>query len=326
MEYAILGHVQSCPIRAAPARRRRVTSPPNPAPFDLTDPAALQTAFRAQGYVAGDALATALRLVPALQKPLLLEGPAGVGKTEAAKTLAAALGTRLIRLQCYEGLDAQAALYEWNYARQLLYLRSAEISGGRVDDDELYGERFLMARPLLQAIQQDVAPVLLIDEIDRADDAFEAFLLELLAEWQITVPELGTITARTRPHTILTSNRSRELSDALRRRCLYHWVEYPTARQELEIVQARLPGIDAALARQITDAVHALRQLPLGKPPGVAETLDWAAALLYLHRDHLDAASIEATLGAVLKLREDQVLAAPTLRGIAGRGVAGRAE
>ncbi|GGL68016.1 ATPase [Deinococcus aerolatus] len=290
---------------------------------DLTDPAALQAAFRVQGYVAGDALATALRLVPALQKPLLLEGPAGVGKTEAAKTLALALGTRLIRLQCYEGLDAQAALYEWNYARQLLYLRSAEISGGRVDDDELYGERFLMARPLLQAIQQDVAPVLLIDEIDRADDAFEAFLLELLAEWQITVPELGTITARTRPHTILTSNRSRELSDALRRRCLYHWVEYPTARQELEIVQARLPGIDAALARQVTDAVHALRALPLGKPPGVAETLDWAAALLALHRDHLDAASIEATLGAVLKLREDQVLAAPTLRGVAGRAEAG---
>lgn len=294
---------------------------------DLTDPAALQAAFRAQGYVAGDALATALRLVPALQKPLLLEGPAGVGKTEAAKTLAAALGTRLIRLQCYEGLDAQAALYEWNYARQLLYLRSLEIgggiSGGRVDDAELYGERFLMARPLLQAIQQDVAPVLLIDEIDRADDGFEAFLLELLAEWQITVPELGTITARTRPHTILTSNRSRELSDALRRRCLYHWVEYPTARQELEIVQARLPGIDAALARQVTDAVHALRALPLGKPPGVAETLDWAAALLSLHRDHLDAQSIEATLGAVLKLREDQLLAAPTLRGVAGRAEAG---
>ncbi len=283
----------------------------------LPTPAELQADFRARGYVTGEALSTALRLVVALQKPLLLEGPAGVGKTEAAKTLAGVLGTRLIRLQCYEGLDAQAALYEWNYARQLLHLRAAEVGGTRVDDDELYGERFLMARPLLQAIREDVSPVLLIDEIDRADDAFEAFLLELLAEWQITVPELGTISARTRPHVILTSNRSRELSDALRRRCLYHWVEYPSARQELEIVHARLPGVNAALARQVTDAVHALRQLPLGKPPGVAETLDWAAALLSLHRDHLDAPSIEATLGAVLKLREDQLLAAPTLRGVA---------
>ncbi|GGM09946.1 AAA family ATPase [Deinococcus aerophilus] len=285
----------------------------------LPTPADLQADFRARGYVTGEALSTALRLVVALQKPLLLEGPAGVGKTEAAKTLAGVLGTRLIRLQCYEGLDAQAALYEWNYARQLLHLRAAEVGGARVDDDELYGERFLMARPLLQAICEDVSPVLLIDEVDRADDAFEAFLFELLAEWQITVPELGTISARTRPHVILTSNRSRELSDALRRRCLYHWVEYPSARQELEIVHARLPGVNAALARQVTDAVHALRQLPLGKPPGVAETLDWAAALLSLHRDHLDAPSIEATLGAVLKLREDQLLAAPTLRGVAAQ-------
>ncbi|GHF52341.1 MoxR-like ATPase [Deinococcus metalli] len=282
-------------------------------------PADIQTLFRARGYVAGEALATALRLVVALDKPLLLEGPAGVGKTEAAKTLALALDTRLIRLQCYEGLDAQAALYEWNYARQLLHLRAAELSGARVGDDELYGETFLLARPLLQAIREERAPVLLIDEVDRADDAFEAFLLELLAEWQVTVPELGTLHARSRPHVILTSNRSRELSDALRRRCLYHWVEYPTARQELEIVHARLPGVNARLARQVTDAIHTLRALPLGKPPGVAETLDWAAALASLHRDHLDAASIEATLGAVLKLREDQLLAAPTLRQLAAK-------
>ncbi|PNY80906.1 AAA family ATPase [Deinococcus koreensis] len=284
-----------------------------PAPSDL------QTLFRERGYVAGEALATSLRLVVALGKPLLLEGPAGVGKTEAAKTLALALNTRLIRLQCYEGLDAQAALFEWNYARQLLHLRAAELGGHAVGDDELYGEKFLLARPLLQAIREDASPVLLIDEVDRADDAFEAFLLELLAEWQITVPELGTLHARSRPHVILTSNRSRELSDALRRRCLYHWVEYPTARQELEIVHARLPGMNEALARQVTAAVQTLRALPLGKPPGVAETLDWAAALVSLHRDHLDMGAIESTLGAVLKLREDQLLAAPTLQQLANK-------
>lgn len=290
----------------------------------LPTPTDLQEAFLTRGYVADDALATALRLVVALGKPLLLEGPAGVGKTEAAKTLAAVLGTRLIRLQCYEGLDAQSALYEWNYARQLLHLRAAELGGlGGVTDEDLYSERFLMARPLLQAIREEQAPVLLIDEVDRADDAFEAFLLELLAEWQITVPELGTIEARTRPHVILTSNRSRELSDALRRRCLYHWTEYPSRAQELAIVHARLPGVNETLAQQVTNAVHALRALPLGKPPGVAETLDWAAALVSLHADHLDAPGIRATLGAVLKLREDQLLAAPTLQGLAAQAAAG---
>lgn len=277
------------------------------------EPPDLRAAFRERGYVAGDALATALRLVVALGKPLLLEGPAGVGKTEAAKTLAAALGTRLIRLQCYEGLDAQSALYEWNYARQLLHLRAAEAGGRPVSDADLYGPEFLMQRPLLEAIRQPAPPVLLIDEVDRADDAFEAFLLELLAEWQVTVPELGTLTATARPHVLLTSNRARELGDALRRRCLYLWVDYPSRAEELEIVRARLPGIDGALAGQVTRAVHALRELPLGKPPGVAETLDWAAALVALHRDHLDAEALELTLGAVLKLREDQLLARPVL-------------
>lgn len=280
----------------------------------------LQAAFRGQGYVTGEALGTALRLVVALGRPLLLEGPAGVGKTEAAKALAGVLGARLIRLQCYEGLDASAALYEWNYARQLLHLRAAEVRGERVSDEDLYAERFLLPRPLLQAIREDAAPVLLIDEVDRADEAFEAFLLELLSEWQVTVPELGTLTARSRPHVLLTSNRSRELSDALRRRCLYHWVDYPTRAQELEIVRTRLPGIDGALAQQVTDAVHTLRALPLGKPPGVAETLDWAAALVALHRDALDAAAVADTLGAVLKLREDQLLAAPTLKGLSTPG------
>ena len=280
----------------------------------------LQAAFRGQGYVTGEALGTALRLVVALGRPLLLEGPAGVGKTEAAKALAGVLGARLIRLQCYEGLDASAALYEWNYARQLLHLRAAEVRGERVSDEDLYAERFLLPRPLLQAIREDAAPVLLIDEVDRADEAFEAFLLELLSEWQVTVPELGTLTARSRPHVLLTSNRSRELSDALRRRCLYHWVDYPTRAQELEIVRTRLPGIDGALAQQVTDAVHTLRALPLGKPPGVAETLDWAAALVALHRGALDTAAVADTLGAVLKLREDQLLAAPTLKGLATPG------
>lgn len=272
---------------------------------DIPEGQAFQQSFREQGYVASPALATALRLVVALGKPLLLEGPAGVGKTEAAKTLAAVLGTPLIRLQCYEGLDAQSALYEWNYARQLLHIRAAEALNHDVDDTELYGEKFLMRRPLLQAISQPTPPVLLIDEVDRADDAFEAFLLELLAEWQVTVPELGTLQAVSRPHVLLTSNRSRELSDALRRRCLYHWVEYPARQQELEIVQARLPGISEALARQVTDAVHTLRELPLGKPPGVAETLDWARALAALGQSRLDPEVAAATMGAAVKYRED---------------------
>ncbi len=285
----------------------------------ILSPAQLQAAFFEHGYISSDALATVLRLVVGLQKPLLLEGPAGVGKTEAAKTLAQVLGTNLIRLQCYEGIDASSALYEWNYARQLLHLRAAEVNGAQADDTDLYGERFLLARPLLQAIRQEQPPVLLIDEIDRADEAFEAFLLELLAEWQISIPELGTIKALSKPYVILTSNRSRELSDALRRRCLYYWVDYPNATQELAIIKARLPQINEALAVQITGAIDGLRQLPLNKPPGIAETLDWATALVSLHHDALTIQAIETTLGVILKLREDQQLAASLLQKIASQ-------
>ena len=290
----------------------------------MTSLPSLQGAFLERGYVASGPLSTALTLVTALGKPLLLEGPAGVGKTEAAKTLALALGTRLIRLQCYEGLDAQSALYEWNYPRQLLRLRMNEARGetGQAEQD-LYGPDFLLRRPLLEAISQPVAPVLLIDEVDRADDAFEAFLLELLAEWQITIPELGTVQAVTRPHVILTSNRARDLSDALRRRCLYLWVDYPTPEDELHILRARLPGLSERLARQVGGAVAYLRGLPLGKAPGVAETLDWAEALTLLHQDMLTPEVVQGTLGCVLKLREDQQLVGLNLQALIGAAMRG---
>ena len=284
----------------------------------------LQAAFRERGYVASGPLSTALTLVTALGRPLLLEGPAGVGKTEAAKTLALALGTRLIRLQCYEGLDAQSALYEWNYPRQLLRLRLNEGQNrGGGDEADLYGPDFLLRRPLLEAISQPVAPVLLIDEVDRADDAFEAFLLELLAEWQISIPELGTVHAVTRPHVILTSNRARELSDALRRRCLYLWVDYPGPDEELQIIRSRLPGISETLARQVGAAVGYLRSLPLSKAPGVAETLDWAEALTLLHQDALSGQVVQDTLGCVLKLREDQQLVGLNIQALVGAAMRG---
>lgn len=283
----------------------------------------LQAAFLERGYVASPPLSTALRLVTALGKPLLLEGPAGVGKTEAAKTLSLALNTRLIRLQCYEGLDAQSALYEWNYPRQLLRLRLSEGRQGGAREEDLYGPDFLLRRPLLEAISQPQAPVLLIDEVDRADDAFEAFLLELLAEWQVSIPELGTVQAVTRPYVILTSNRARELSDALRRRCLYLWVDYPGPQAELEIIRARLPDITERLARQVGAAVGYLRALPLTKAPGVAETLDWAEALVSLHRDGLDEETVQETLGCVLKLREDHVLVSRDLSALVGAALRG---
>jgi MoxR-like ATPase len=276
----------------------------------MIDRDAIRGRFREQGFIVGDQFATALQLMVALGKPLLLEGPAGVGKTESAKVLAAVLATRLIRLQCYEGLDALTALYEWNYPRQMLRIRMTEGAGGSIKEREaeIFGEEFLLKRPLLDAIMQDEAPVLLIDEVDRADEAFEAFLLEVLAEWQVTVPELGTIRARRTPYVILTSNRTRELSDALRRRCLFFWIPYPSLQEEIAILHARIPDLSSRLAQKIAEAMQVMRGLSLQKPPGVAEALDWARALVSLHREHLDRTTLEQTLACVLKVREDQLL------------------
>ena len=274
------------------------------------DAATIDARFREHGFIVEDSFATALQIMLALEKPLLVEGPAGVGKTESAKVLAEVLGTRLIRLQCYEGLDAMAALYEWNYPRQMLHARLSESAGSSLEqrEGEIFSERFLLRRPLLDAITQDRSPVLLIDEVDRADEAFEAFVLEVLAEWQVTIPELGTIRARHKPHVVVTSNRTRELSDALRRRCLFFWLPYPSLDQELDILHARVPGLSDRLAQQIAHAMQRLRALPLQKRPGVAETLDWAMALMSLHRDYLDAGSLEQTLGCVLKVHEDRAV------------------
>jgi MoxR-like ATPase len=269
----------------------------------------IRARFAERGYVAADDLTTALELMLALEKPLLIEGHAGVGKTEAAKVLAGVLETRLIRLQCYEGLDASTALYEWNYPKQLLHIRLTDGQGETFEQREaqIFSEPFLLKRPLLEAITQPVAPVLLIDEVDRADEAFEAFLLELLGEFQVTIPEIGTVRASSRPAVILTSNRTRELSDALRRRCLYQWIDYPTRAAELAILHARLPDINDRLAEQIAEFMAEIRALPLEKIPGVAESLDWALALMRLHREALDAATIERTIGCILKSREDAV-------------------
>lgn len=263
--------------------------------------------FAQCGYIGSEEFGVALELMLALEKPLLIEGPAGVGKTESAKVLADILQTRLIRLQCYEGLDAASALYEWNYPKQLLRIRLTENAQSSVESREaqIFGEEFLLKRPLLEAITQPRAPVLLIDEIDRADEAFEAFLLELLGEFQVTIPELGTIRARERPAVILTSNRSRDLSDALRRRCLYLWIDYPSREREVSILHARLPGINERLAEQIASFMEYLRAQPFQKIPGVAESLDWALALMRLHRDSLDARTLEETAGCILKTQED---------------------
>ncbi len=255
------------------------------------------------GYVAGADLATAVHLALTLPRPLLVEGPAGVGKTALATALSSTLGRRLVRLQCFEGLDFSQALYEWDYPRQLLALRQAD---GGVDDADLFSERFLLHRPLLSALLAEDGPVvLLIDEIDRADEALEALLLELLGEGQVTIPELGTLAAHQRPYVVLTSNRVRELSDALQRRCLYLWIDYPAAERELQILRTRLPGVDERLAGQVVRFVQALRRLSLDKRPGVAETLDWASALTALDVHDLDAAAIEGTWGCVLKSRDD---------------------
>jgi len=256
-----------------------------------------------QGYITDDGVAMSVFLSLQLNKPLLIEGPAGVGKTEIAKVMSGALQTDLIRLQCYEGLDATHALYEWNYQRQLLHLKMVENNPQSIDEKEktIFSDSFLMKRPLLQAITHHKKPVLLIDEIDRSDEEFESFLLEVLSDWQITIPEIGTIKSTNVPQVILTSNRTRELSEALRRRCLYLYIDYPDFEKEWMIVKNKVPGIDKKLAEQITGFMQQLRMIKLEKTPGIAETLDWAAALSALHIDHLDKNIIEQTLGVVLK-------------------------
>jgi MoxR-like ATPase len=263
----------------------------------------VEAALRAQSYLPERGLATSVFLSLAIGKPLLLEGEAGVGKTEAAKALAAAAGARLIRLQCYEGLDVAHAVYEWNYSRQLLHIRAAQ--EGSVSEAELFGPEYLIRRPLLEAIGSEEPVVLLIDEIDRADDEFEAFLLEVLSDFQITIPEIGTIRARRRPAVVLTSNRTRELHDALKRRCLFHWITHPSLEREIEIVRLRVPAASARLAAEAAAFIAGLRAMDLNKPPGVAETVDWAHALAVLGREELDPVTVAQTLGSVLKYQED---------------------
>ncbi len=263
--------------------------------------------LRQGGYLADRGLATALFVSLNLQRPILLEGEVGVGKTEVAKVLAQVFGRKLIRLQCYEGIDTNQALYEWDYARQMLQIRA--LSERQMADDtavdKLFGPKFLLERPLLEAVRAGDQAVLLIDEIDRADDEFEAFLLELLSDFQITIPEIGTIRAQTPPLAILTSNRTRELHDALKRRCLYHWIGYPSAEREVEIVLVREPGVSEALTRKVVAAVNRLREMDLAKPPGVAETIDWVRTLDFLGQTDLDPAVAADTLGAVVKERDD---------------------
>ena len=263
----------------------------------------LESALARATYLPDRGLATALYLALSLEKPVLLEGEAGVGKTEAAKAMAAALDAPLIRLQCYEGLDIAHAVYEWNYARQLLHIRAAQ--AGTVDESELFGPEFLIRRPVLEALESERRALLLIDEIDRADEEFEAFLLEVLSDFQVTIPELGTIHARTKPYVVLTSNRTRELHDALKRRCLYHWIEHPSLAREIEIVELRVPGVPDRLAEQAARFAAELRLLDLQKPPGIAETIDWVRALTALGRAELDVEHVQATLGSLLKYHED---------------------
>jgi MoxR-like ATPase len=269
---------------------------------------AIVSGFERLGYVTDPSLATAVFLATKLRKPILIEGHAGLGKTEVAKVLASYLGTRLIRLQCYEGLDVSSAVYEWNYQKQLLAIKIEEGSAKTVEEKErhIFSPEFLLERPLLQSIlAADASPVLLIDEIDRADEAFEAFLLELLSDYQITIPEMGTIRAMHLPHVVLTSNRSRELGDALKRRCLYQWIDYPSLEKEMKIVRTRLPKIEEKLSRQLVSYVQSVRGLGLSKPPGVAETLDCVAAVLAMGKSRLDQESIELTLCSISKSVED---------------------
>ena len=274
--------------------------------------------LRHGGYLADRGLATALFVALSLQRPVLLEGEVGVGKTEVAKVLAAVFGRKLIRLQCYEGIDTNQALYEWDYARQMLHIRA--LSERQIADgdavDKLFGPRFLLERPLLEAVRAGDQAVLLIDEVDRADDEFEAFLLELLSDFQITIPEIGTVKAQSPPLAVLTSNRTRELHDALKRRCLYHWIGYPPAEREVEIVLVREPGVSEALTRKVVAAVNRLREMDLAKPPGVAETIDWVRTLDFLGASDLDPQTAEDTLGAVVKERDDLELVRDNLEEI----------
>ncbi len=275
-----------------------------------SDPASVDSAvalLRDQGYVADVGLGTALFLSLALGRPLLLEGEAGVGKTEVAKAVAAGLGRPLIRLQCYEGLDLASAAYEWNYAKQMIHIRAAEAGGTAPESRDVFSDEFLIRRPLLAALDpaDGVAPVLLIDELDRTDEPFEAYLLEILSDFQITIPELGTVTAAEPPHVVITSNRTREIHDALKRRCIYHWIDYPTASRELEILASRVPDAPERLSVQVVTFVQKVRELELFKRPGVAETLDWTRALMALDRHTLDRETAHRTLGVLLKYQDD---------------------
>jgi len=275
-------------------------------PFDLLTVDELTTELRSIGYVANRGLATSLLISMKLGRPILLEGEVGVGKTELAKSISKLLGRKLIRLQCYEGIDTNQALYEWDYARQMLQIRA--MSGNEVSDksvDDLFGSKFLIERPLLQAIKAGDQCVLLIDEVDRADDEFEAFLLELLSDFQITIPEIGTVTAASRPIVILTSNRTRELHDALKRRCLYNWIGFPAQDQEIEIVKSRVPGVSDQLASKVVGTVNKLREMDLEKSPGVAETIDWVQSLEAIGANSLNESNAAETLGAVIKGRDD---------------------
>ena len=280
--------------------------------------------LKSGGYLADRGLATALHVALKLRRPLLLEGEVGVGKTELAKTLASVYGRTLIRLQCYEGIDASQAIYEWDYARQLLHIRAIQTfmpnDSGQPAPDQIFSSAFLLERPLLAALKAGDSAVLLIDEVDRADDEFEAFLLEILSDFQVTIPEIGTIKAQAQPAVILTSNRTRELHDALRRRCLYHWLGYPSADREAEIVRTRVPEATAELTRKVVAAVRRLRELDLAKPPGVAETIDWVATLGVLGEEDLTPQAADDTLGAVIKDRDDMDLARESLEEIVSGG------
>jgi MoxR-like ATPase len=287
-------------------------------PFDSVEQ--LQHALAGERYLADRGLATALYLGLSLDKPLLLEGEAGVGKTEVAKALASLLGRELIRLQCYEGVDASQALYEWNYSRQLIAVRAMQDVTAEAHLEDLFGPEYLVERPLLAAIRAGSSAVLLVDELDRADDEFEAFLLEILSEFAVTIPEIGRIAAEAPPAVVVTSNRTRELHDALKRRCLYHWIAHPTIEREVEIVRTRAPEVSESVARDVAGAVARLRRLDIAKRPGVAETIDWANALTFLGVDRLDEDTAKATLGTVLKDHEDQEVAEARIAEVVGDG------